>query len=136
MAARARREESPGGKTSRGETTSSRGCGTLTRTSGEGLPGPHFKWRYHPPPSWPKTSPMDPPVKYPFDDFEGAPKAAELRRNGTRLKLQLKPFQLLVAMLEKPGEVVGREELRLGLWREDTFVDFDHGLKTAMAKLR
>src|SRR5216683_2566505 len=79
---------------------------------------------------------MDSPVKYTFDDFEVDLKAAELRRNGTRLKLQLQPFQVLVALLEKPREVVGREELRLRLWPEDTFVDFDHGLNTAMAKLR
>src|SRR5882672_7193271 len=79
---------------------------------------------------------MDSHVKYTFDDFEVDLKAAELRRNGTRLKLQLQPFQVLVALLEKPREVVGREELRLRLWPEDTFVDFDHGLNTAMAKLR
>lgn len=79
---------------------------------------------------------MESPVKYTFDDFEVDLKSAELRRNGTRLKLQLQPFQVLVALLEKPREVVGREELRLRLWPEDTFVDFDHGLNTAMAKLR
>ena len=79
---------------------------------------------------------MNPVLKYAFDDFEADLKAAELRRSGTRLKLQLQPFQVLVALLEKPGEVVTREELRLRLWPEDTFVDFDHGLNTAMAKLR
>ena len=80
---------------------------------------------------------MEPPVlKYKFDDFEADLKAAELRRNGTRLKLQLQPFQVLVALLERPKDVVTREELRQRLWPEDTFVDFDHGLNTAMAKLR
>jgi DNA-binding winged helix-turn-helix (wHTH) protein len=79
---------------------------------------------------------MDQVLKYTFDDFEADLKAAELRRHGTRLKLQLQPFQVLVALLEKPREVVTREELRLRLWPEDTFVDFDHGLNTAMAKLR
>jgi len=79
---------------------------------------------------------MDPVLKYAFDDFEADLKAAELRRGGTRLKLQLQPFQVLIALLEKPGEVVTREELRQRLWPEDTFVDFDHGLNTAMAKLR
>jgi DNA-binding winged helix-turn-helix (wHTH) protein len=62
--------------------------------------------------------------------------AAELRRNGNRLKLQMQPFQVLVALLERPREVVTREELRLRLWPQDTFVDFDHSLNTAMAKLR
>ena len=71
-----------------------------------------------------------------FADFEADLRAAELRRNGTRLKLQLQPFQVLVALLERPKEVVTREELRQRLWPEDTFVDFDHGLNTAMVKLR
>ena len=74
--------------------------------------------------------------KYKFDDFEADLRAAELRRGGTRLKLQLQPFQVLVALLERPREVVTREELRLRLWPQDTFVDFDHGLNTAMVKLR
>ncbi len=74
--------------------------------------------------------------KYKFDDFEADLRSAELRKNGTRLKLQLQPFQVLVALLERPKEVVTREELRQRLWPEDTFVDFDHGLNTAMVKLR
>ena len=80
--------------------------------------------------------PMEPVSKYKFDDFEADVKAAELRRNGARLKLQLQPFQVLVALLEHPRDVVTREDLRLRLWPQDTFVDFDHGLNTAMAKLR
>lgn len=75
-------------------------------------------------------------LKYKFGNFEADVKAAELYRNGTRLRLQMQPFQVLVALLERPREVVTREELRLRLWPEDTFVDFDHGLNTAMAKLR
>jgi DNA-binding winged helix-turn-helix (wHTH) protein len=75
-------------------------------------------------------------LKYQFDDFEADLRAAELRRHGTRLKLQLQPFQVLVALLERPKEVITREELRQRLWPEDTFVDFDHGLNTAMVKLR
>ncbi|MGC2694654.1 MAG: winged helix-turn-helix domain-containing protein [Candidatus Angelobacter sp.] len=79
---------------------------------------------------------MPPVAKYKFDDFEADLRAAELRRNGARLKLQLQPFQVLVALLERPKEVVAREEIRQRLWPEDTFVDFDHGLNTAMVKLR
>ena len=75
-------------------------------------------------------------VKYKFDEFEADLRAAELRKNGNRLKLQLQPFQVLVALLERPQEVVTREELRQRLWPQDTFVDFDHGLNTAMVKLR
>jgi len=80
--------------------------------------------------------PMGMVTKYKFDDFEADLRAAELRRGGTRLKLQLQPFQILVALLERPKEVVTREELRQRLWPEDTFVDFDHGLNTAIVKLR
>jgi len=79
---------------------------------------------------------MDPVAKYKFGDFEADLKAAELRKSGARLRLQLQPFQVLVALLERPREVVTREELRQRLWPEDTFVDFDHGLNTAMVKLR
>jgi cholera toxin transcriptional activator len=79
---------------------------------------------------------MPPVLRYRFERFEADVNAAELRRNGARLKLQMQPFQVLVALLERPREVVTREELRLRLWPQDTFVDFDHGLNTAMAKLR
>jgi cholera toxin transcriptional activator len=75
-------------------------------------------------------------LKYQFDHFEADVNAAELRRKGIRLKLQMQPFQVLVALLERPRDVVTREELRQRLWPQDTFVDFDHGLNTAMAKLR
>ena len=79
---------------------------------------------------------MGPVSKYKFEDFEADLRAAELRRGGARLKLQMQPFQVLVALLERPQEVVTRDELRQRLWPEDTFVDFDHGLNTAMVKLR
>ena len=75
-------------------------------------------------------------TKYRFDQYEADVSAAELRRAGTRLKLQLQPFQVLVALLERPHELVTREELRERLWPQDTFVDFDHGLNTAMTKVR
>jgi cholera toxin transcriptional activator len=75
-------------------------------------------------------------LKYKFGDFEADLRAAELRRRGLRLKMQMQPFQVLVTLLERPHDVVTREELRQRLWPEDTFVDFDHGLNTAVAKLR
>lgn len=75
-------------------------------------------------------------LKYKFGDFEADVRAAELRRRGLRLKMQMQPFQVLVTLLERPHDVVTREELRQRLWPEDTFVDFDHGLNTAVAKLR
>jgi len=75
-------------------------------------------------------------LKYKFGEFEADLRAAELRRRGLRLKMQMQPFQVLIALLERPHDVVTREELRQRLWPEDTFVDFDHGLNTAVAKLR
>ena len=71
-----------------------------------------------------------------FGTFELDLESGELRRAGIRLRLQDKPFQLLVLLLERPGEVVTREAVRERLWPADTFVDFDHGLNTAVRKLR
>jgi DNA-binding winged helix-turn-helix (wHTH) protein len=62
--------------------------------------------------------------------------ARELRKNGIRIKLQDQPLQVLISLLERPQEAVSREELRQRLWPSDTFVDFDHSLNTAIAKLR
>src|ERR1700736_4371645 len=71
-----------------------------------------------------------------FGVFELDVRAGELRKNGTKLKLQEQPFQVLCALLDQPGEVVTREELRSRLWPEDTFVDFDHSLNAAIKRLR
>ena len=71
-----------------------------------------------------------------FAAFEVDLAAGELRKNGTRIRLQEQPFQILSYLLDRPGEVVTREELRQKLWPADTFVDFDHSLNTAVNKLR
>jgi cholera toxin transcriptional activator len=71
-----------------------------------------------------------------FGVFELDLSAGELRKNGAKLRLQEQPFQLLAALLEHPGTVVTREELRQRLWPSDTFVDFDHSLNTAVNKIR
>jgi TolB-like protein/DNA-binding winged helix-turn-helix (wHTH) protein/Flp pilus assembly protein TadD len=63
-------------------------------------------------------------------------RAGELRKHGVRIRLQTQPFQILGMLLERPGEVVTREELRQALWPGDTFVDFDHGLNNAINRLR
>src|SRR3984893_3560114 len=68
--------------------------------------------------------------------FEVDLKAFELRKHGLRLKLAEQPFQILAILLEKPGGVVTRDELRERLWPGDTFVDFDHGLNNAVMRLR
>jgi eukaryotic-like serine/threonine-protein kinase len=71
-----------------------------------------------------------------FGVFEVDLRAAELRKRGVRIKLQEQPFQILSLLLEHPGEVVTREELREKLWPAHTFVDFDRSLNKAMTKLR
>ena len=71
-----------------------------------------------------------------FGIFEVDLAAGELRKNGIKIKLQEQPFQILAMLLEKPGAVVGREEIRQRLWSSDTFVDFDHSLNTAVNKIR
>lgn len=71
-----------------------------------------------------------------FDVFEIDLRAGELRKDGRRVKLQEQPFHVLSLLLARSGEVVTREELRQKLWPADTFVDFDHGLNSAVARLR
>ena len=71
-----------------------------------------------------------------FGVFEVDLRAGELRKQGLKIRLQEKPFQILAALLGHPGEVVTRDELRQQLWAADTFVDFDHGLNSAINRLR
>jgi DNA-binding winged helix-turn-helix (wHTH) protein/TolB-like protein len=71
-----------------------------------------------------------------FANFEVDLRAGELRKEGSKVRLQEQPFLLLTALLESAGEVVTREELRKRLWSADTFVDFDHRLAVAVSKLR
>lgn len=71
-----------------------------------------------------------------FGVFELDLHDGELRRNGIRVKLQEQPFQVLAELLQHPGEVVTREDLRNRLWPADTFVDFDHSLNAAIRRLR
>jgi Tol biopolymer transport system component/DNA-binding winged helix-turn-helix (wHTH) protein len=71
-----------------------------------------------------------------FGPYDADLSAGELRRNGRPVRVQVQPFQVLAALLEHPGEVVTREQLRERLWAGQTFVDFDQGLNTAINKLR
>ena len=75
-------------------------------------------------------------VVYQFGPFEVNVPAGELLKSGRRIRLQQLPHRLLVALLEHPGEVISREELRSRLWPDDTFVDFDSSLRVAVGKLR
>jgi TolB-like protein/DNA-binding winged helix-turn-helix (wHTH) protein/tetratricopeptide (TPR) repeat protein len=71
-----------------------------------------------------------------FGAYEVDSRTGELRKNGMRIRCQEQPIQVLVALLERPGELLTREELRQRVWPEDTFVDFDHALNTAVKKIR
>ena len=73
---------------------------------------------------------------YRFGDFQVDLRSGELLRRGIRVRLQEQPFQVLVALLERPGEVVLREEVRKRLWPADTFVDFENSLNSAVNRLR
>ena len=77
-----------------------------------------------------------PPRRVSFGVFEADLEVAELRKSGMLIRLQEQPFQVLAALLERPGEVVTREELQRRLWPDDTFVDFEHSLNVAINKLR
>ena len=74
--------------------------------------------------------------RYRFGPFEIYLETGELLKNGRRVHLQRKPFEILAALLEQSGKLVSRESLRQRLWPADTFVDFDNGLNTALSKLR
>ncbi len=84
--------------------------------------------------SSPSAPPSFPVIR--FAGFEVDSRAREVRKNGVKLKLQNQPFQILQMLLERPGEVVTREEIRSRIWPADTFVDFEHSVNTAIKKLR
>jgi len=71
-----------------------------------------------------------------FQGFELNLQSGELRRDGSRVKLQDQPFKVLVALLQRPGEIVTREELRRLIWAQENIGDFDHAINLAIAKLR
>src|SRR5579863_8777286 len=82
------------------------------------------------------TQTSNPPRLIRFGIFEADLNAGELRKGGARIRLQEQPFQILAMLLEQPGQVVTREELRSRLWPGDTFVDFEHGVNSGVARLR
>jgi TolB-like protein/DNA-binding winged helix-turn-helix (wHTH) protein len=71
-----------------------------------------------------------------FGSFEVNPSTGELRKQGIRIKLHEKPLQVLLALIEHPGEVITRKELQERLWPQDTFVEFENGLNNAISRLR
>jgi len=83
---------------------------------------------------FPSSSPR--PQRIAFDNFEVDLRSGELRKNGSRIRLQAQPFQLLALLLANSGEVVTRDEICRDLWPADTFVDFEHSLAAAVNKIR
>jgi TolB-like protein/DNA-binding winged helix-turn-helix (wHTH) protein/Flp pilus assembly protein TadD len=81
-------------------------------------------------------APQNEAKRYCFGPFDLDTHSGELRKYGTKLKLGGQPIQILIHLLERPGELVTREQLRERLWPADTFVDFDHGLNSAIKRLR
>jgi TolB-like protein/DNA-binding winged helix-turn-helix (wHTH) protein/Tfp pilus assembly protein PilF len=75
-------------------------------------------------------------LRYRFGPYEADLSREELRKFGLRIRLEAKPWHLLVALLKRPGELVSRNELQRVMWSEGVFVDFEHGLNVAMKKLR
>src|SRR5580700_12009978 len=73
---------------------------------------------------------------YRFGPFELDTAEGKLSREGTRIKLQELPYRLLLILVEKPGEIVSREEVRQRLWPQNTFVEFDNSLGVAIRKIR
>src|SRR2546426_7501015 len=80
--------------------------------------------------------PGETPPTIQFGTFEIDLRSGELRKAGIRVKLQEQPFKVLTALLERPGEVVSREELRQRIWPDATFGDGDHAVNVAVTKLR
>ncbi len=78
----------------------------------------------------------EPPRRYRFGAFEADAVSGELRRQGIRIKLNTQPFQVLLLLLDRPGELLTREEISRELWPDGTFVDFEHGVNSAVNRIR
>jgi DNA-binding winged helix-turn-helix (wHTH) protein len=77
-----------------------------------------------------------PARRYRFGSFEADAATGELRRQGVRIKLNAQPFQMLLLLLERPGELLTREEISRELWPDGTFVDYEHGVNSAVNRIR
>jgi DNA-binding winged helix-turn-helix (wHTH) protein len=77
-----------------------------------------------------------PARRYRFGAFEADAATGELRRQGIRIKLNAQPFQMLLMLLERPGELLSREEISRELWPDGTFVDYEHGVNAAVNRIR
>ena len=81
--------------------------------------------------------PDAPPARrFRFGAFEADAATGELRRKGVRVKLNAQPFQVLLLLLERPGQLLTREEISRELWPDGTFVDYEHGVNSAVNRIR
>lgn len=78
----------------------------------------------------------NPPRLYRFGTFEADAATGELRRQGLRVRINAQPFQVLLMFLQQPGELLGREEIARRLWPDGTFVDYEHGVNSAVNRIR
>ena len=78
----------------------------------------------------------NPARRYRFGVFEADASTGELRRQGIRVKLNAQPFQVLLLLLDRPGQLLTREEISRDLWPEGTFVDYEHGVNSAVNRIR
>jgi cholera toxin transcriptional activator len=85
---------------------------------------------------WTEMRDTRPARRYRFGVFEADSTTGELRRKGVRIKLHSQPFQVLFMLLERPGEMLTREEISRELWPDGTFVDYEHGVNSAVNRLR
>jgi cholera toxin transcriptional activator len=76
------------------------------------------------------------PTRFRFDTFELDSESGELRKSGTLLKLQPQPFRVLILLIERGGHLVTREEIQRCLWKDSTFVDFEHGINFSINQIR
>ncbi len=77
-----------------------------------------------------------PAQRYRFGAFEADGATGELRRQGLRIKLNAQPFQVLLMLLDRPGQLLTREEISRELWPDGTFVDYEHGVNSAVNRIR
>src|ERR1700678_2107193 len=78
----------------------------------------------------------EPARRYRFGIFEADAATGELRRQGMRIKLNAQPFQVLLLLLARPGQLLTREEISRELWPDGTFVDYEHGVNSAVNRIR
>ncbi len=78
----------------------------------------------------------EPARRYRFGIFEADAATGELRRRGLRIKLNAQPFQVLIMLVDRPGQLLTREDISSALWPEGTFVDYEHGVNSAVNRIR